>query len=70
MVTLVKWSVLNWIKQRATLWKVSCSFLKKNGNDNKDFMQDKDMNKNVGADKDKFTISCYCIVFKINIVPC
>ena len=24
-------------------------------------MQDKDMNKNVGADKDKFTISCYGI---------
>ena len=32
-----------------------------NENDNKDFMQDKDMNKNVGADKDKFTISCYGI---------
>ena len=32
-----------------------------NENDNKDFMQDKDMNKNVCADKDKFTISCYGI---------
>ena len=39
----------------------SCPFLKINENDNKDFMQDKDMNKNVGADKDKFTISCYGI---------
>lgn len=38
-----------------------CPFLKINENDNKDFMQDKDMNKNVGADKDKFTISCYGI---------
>ena len=38
-----------------------CPFSKMNENDNKDFMQDKDMNKNVGADKDKFTISCYGI---------